>query len=144
MIVNLVLDLVLDLRQQLNGRIIAYTVMKIVMQKVRLVEVNLSTFEDYIKELNRRQRVKIPNLEKELSRFYHRDESKKVKDLGSDFHLIVMEAAIAQGQGNGNNNDKAQKEKEKKKKKEKEKKAKKQRDEASNYDKLSILPTSQE
>ncbi|KAG4979761.1 hypothetical protein GLYMA_12G068700v4 [Glycine max] len=76
--------------------------------------------------------------------------------------LLAMEAVIAQGQGNGNGNgngngkdkDKEEKEREKrekkekkekeKEKKEKEKKDKKQRDEATNYDKLSSLPTGQE
>ncbi|KAK7262330.1 hypothetical protein RJT34_29898 [Clitoria ternatea] len=77
--------------------------------------------------------------------------------------LIAMEAAIAQGQGNGNDNaqgnengngkgkdkgkDKVKKEKEKKEKKEKpvkEKKPKKVHDEASDYDKLTPLPSGQE
>ncbi|KOM50696.1 hypothetical protein LR48_Vigan08g152300 [Vigna angularis] len=68
--------------------------------------------------------------------------------------LMAMEAAIVQGQGNGNDNgngngngkgsDKKEKDKEKKEKKQKEKKPKKERDEASDYDKLSALPSGQE
>lgn len=67
-IVNLVPDPVMELRQQLNGRIAGDTVLKILMQKVRSVEVNLSALEEYIKELSRRQRVKMPDIEKELSK----------------------------------------------------------------------------
>ncbi|KAE9596516.1 hypothetical protein Lalb_Chr16g0376881 [Lupinus albus] len=37
------------------------------MQKVRTVEVNLSLLEEYIKELNKRLGVTIPDLQKELS-----------------------------------------------------------------------------
>lgn len=65
---NLIPEPVIDLRQQLNGRAAGDTVLKILMQKVKSVEVNLSALEDYIKELNKRQGVKIPDLEKELSR----------------------------------------------------------------------------
>jgi len=61
-------DPVLELRQQLNGRVAGDTVLKILMKKVRSVEVNLSALEDYLKELNRRQGAKIPDLEKQLSR----------------------------------------------------------------------------
>ncbi|XP_061374145.1 SUN domain-containing protein 5 [Gastrolobium bilobum] len=67
-VVNLIPDPVIELRQQLNGRITGDTVLKILMQKVRSVEVNLSALEGYIKELNKRQGVTIPDLEKELSR----------------------------------------------------------------------------
>lgn len=67
-IVKLVPDPVIELRQQLNGRIAGDTVLKILMQKVRSVEVCLSALEDYIKELNKRQGVTIPDLQKELSR----------------------------------------------------------------------------
>ncbi|XP_029129704.1 SUN domain-containing protein 5 isoform X2 [Cajanus cajan] len=66
--VNLIPDPVIDLRQQLSGRIAGDTILKILMQKVRSVEVNLSALEDYIKELNKKQAAKIPDLEKELSR----------------------------------------------------------------------------
>ncbi|RDY05815.1 SUN domain-containing protein 5, partial [Mucuna pruriens] len=83
MTVNLIPDPVIELRQQLNGRVAGDTVLKILMQKVRSVEVNLSALEDYIKELNRRQGVKIPDLEKELSRLSESLEQSKseIKDL---------------------------------------------------------------
>ncbi|KAH1157085.1 hypothetical protein GYH30_029733 [Glycine max] len=68
MTANLILDPVLELRQQLNGRVAGDTVLKILMQKVKSVEVNLSVLEDYIKELNRRQGVKLLDLDKEFSR----------------------------------------------------------------------------
>ncbi|KAG2375585.1 SUN domain-containing protein [Vigna angularis] len=61
-------DPVIELRQQLNGRVAGDTVLKILMKKVRSVEVNLSALEDYLKELNKRQGAKIPDLEKQLSR----------------------------------------------------------------------------
>ncbi|XP_027362564.1 SUN domain-containing protein 5 [Abrus precatorius] len=82
-IVNLIPDPVIELRQQLNGRIAGDTVLKILMQKVRSVEVNLSALEDYIKELNRRQGVKIPDLEKELSRLSESlgQSKSEIKDL---------------------------------------------------------------
>ncbi|KAJ1386094.1 SUN domain [Sesbania bispinosa] len=82
-IVNLLPDSVMELRQQLNGRIAGDTVLKILMQKVRSVEVNLSALEDCIKELNRRQGATIPNLEKELSRLSESlgQSKSEIKDL---------------------------------------------------------------
>lgn len=81
--VNLVPDPVIELRQQLNGRIAGDTVLMILMQKVRSVEVNLSALEDYIKELNRRQGVTIPDLEKELSKLSESlgQSKSEIKDL---------------------------------------------------------------
>ncbi|OIV92638.1 hypothetical protein TanjilG_17989 [Lupinus angustifolius] len=58
---------VIELRQQLNGRVGGETVLKILMQKVRTVEMNLSLLEEYIKELNKRLGVTIPDFQKELS-----------------------------------------------------------------------------
>ncbi|KAG5070288.1 hypothetical protein JHK85_002665 [Glycine max] len=83
MTANLIPDPVLELRQQLNGRVAGDTVLKILMQKVKSVEVNLSSLEDYIKELNSRQRVKIPDLEKELSRLSESlgQSKSEIKDL---------------------------------------------------------------
>ncbi|CAK8539294.1 unnamed protein product [Lathyrus sativus] len=77
--VNLVPDPVKELRQQLNGRITGDTVLKILMQKVKSVEVNLSTLEDYIKELNRRQEITIPNLEKEMLKLSESLEQSKTE-----------------------------------------------------------------
>jgi len=83
MTVNLIPDPVLELRQQLNGRVAGDTVLKILMKKVRSVEVNLSALEDYLKELNRRQGAKIPDLEKELSRLSESlgQSKSEIKDL---------------------------------------------------------------
>ncbi|CAI8589325.1 unnamed protein product [Vicia faba] len=78
-IVNLVPDPVKELRQQLNGRITGDTVLKILMQKVKSVEVNLSALEDYIKELNRRQGITIPNLEKVMFRLSESLEQSKTE-----------------------------------------------------------------
>lgn len=78
-IVNLVPDPVMELRQQLNGRITGDTVLKILMQKVKSVEVNLSALEDYIKELNRRQGITIPNLEKQMFRLSESLEQSKTE-----------------------------------------------------------------
>ncbi|XP_011654688.1 SUN domain-containing protein 5 isoform X1 [Cucumis sativus] len=66
--VNKFPDPVIEARQQLNGRIPGDTVLKILMQKVRSLESNLSVLEEYIKELNRRQGKLLPDLEKEIVR----------------------------------------------------------------------------
>ncbi|KAI8561456.1 hypothetical protein RHMOL_Rhmol04G0341200 [Rhododendron molle] len=62
-------DPVMEIRQQPNGRIHGDAALKILMQKVRSLEINLSVLEEYIKELNRRQGDVVPELEKELSRY---------------------------------------------------------------------------
>ncbi|RZC70864.1 hypothetical protein C5167_034008 [Papaver somniferum] len=54
--------------RQPNGRVPGDTVLKILMQKVRSLEVNLSVLQEYIKELNRRNEDVLPELEKELTR----------------------------------------------------------------------------
>ncbi|KAI3983928.1 hypothetical protein MKX01_021762 [Papaver californicum] len=59
---------VTEVRQQPNGRVPGDTVLKILMQKVRSLEVNLSVLQEYIKELNRRNEDVFPELEKELAR----------------------------------------------------------------------------
>ncbi|XP_019054533.1 PREDICTED: SUN domain-containing protein 2 isoform X3 [Nelumbo nucifera] len=61
-------DPVKEVRQQPNGRIPGDTVLKILMQKLRSLELNLSVLEEYIKELNRRQGDVLPELDKEMSR----------------------------------------------------------------------------
>ncbi|KAJ9549649.1 hypothetical protein OSB04_022192 [Centaurea solstitialis] len=52
-----------------NGRIHGDAVLKILMQKVRLHEKNLSLLEDYIKELNKRQGDVLPQLDVELAKY---------------------------------------------------------------------------
>ncbi|KAH7550108.1 hypothetical protein ACOSP7_024735 [Xanthoceras sorbifolium] len=61
-------DPLLEARQQPTGRIPGDTVLKILMQKVRSLELNFSVLEEYIKELNRRQQDVLPELNKELLR----------------------------------------------------------------------------
>ncbi|GKV31658.1 hypothetical protein SLEP1_g40331 [Rubroshorea leprosula] len=61
-------DPLIEVRQQPVGRIPSDTVLRILMLKVRSLELNLSVLEEYAKELNRRQGDVLPELEKELSR----------------------------------------------------------------------------
>ncbi|KAL6010276.1 hypothetical protein ACLOJK_000707 [Asimina triloba] len=56
-----------EVRQKPVGRIPSDTVLKIVMQKVRTLELNLSALDGYIKETNRRYGSALPSLEKDLS-----------------------------------------------------------------------------
>ncbi|KAB2620750.1 hypothetical protein D8674_039508 [Pyrus ussuriensis x Pyrus communis] len=74
---------VMKVRQQPNGRIPSDSVLKILMQKVRSLELNLAVLEEYIKELNRRQGGILPEVGKELLRIsLLLDESKtEIKDL---------------------------------------------------------------
>lgn len=65
---NKVPDPIVEIRQQPIGRIPGDTVLKILMQKVRSLELNLSVLEEYVKEYNRRQQDVIPDINKELSR----------------------------------------------------------------------------
>lgn len=67
-ILNNIPDPVIEVRQHPNGRIPGDTVLKILMQKVRSLELNLSVLEEYIKELNRRQGAVLPEFDKEISR----------------------------------------------------------------------------
>uniref|UniRef100_A0A5B7AII1 SUN domain-containing protein n=1 Tax=Davidia involucrata TaxID=16924 RepID=A0A5B7AII1_DAVIN len=80
---NKIPDPAMEVRQQPNGRIPGDSVLKILMQKVRTLELNLSVLEEYIKELNRRQGDVLPNLDKELSRISLLLEKSKteIKDL---------------------------------------------------------------
>lgn len=56
-------------RQHPNNRLHADAALKVVLQKVGLLELNLSVLEEYIKELNRRRVDFFPELDKELSKF---------------------------------------------------------------------------
>nr|XP_043607486.1 SUN domain-containing protein 5 [Erigeron canadensis] len=58
-----------DLVTKGNGRIHGDAVLKILMQKVRLLEKNLSLLENYIKEFNKRQSDLIPQLDVELVKY---------------------------------------------------------------------------
>lgn len=80
---NKILEPVMKVRQQPNGRIPGDSVLKILMQKVRSLELNLSVLEEYIKELNRRQGDVLPEVGKELLRISLLLEQSKmeIKDL---------------------------------------------------------------
>ncbi|PQP99700.1 uncharacterized protein Pyn_02740 [Prunus yedoensis var. nudiflora] len=65
---NKIPEPVMKVRQQPNGRIPGDSVLKILMQKVRSLELNFSVLEEYIKELNRRQGDILPEVGKELLR----------------------------------------------------------------------------
>ncbi|XP_047325943.1 SUN domain-containing protein 5-like isoform X2 [Impatiens glandulifera] len=79
-----------EVRQQANGRNHADAVLKILMQKVRSLELNLSILEEYIKELNRRQGDILPDLQNEVSRYSVILEKSKndIKDI-SEWKEIV-------------------------------------------------------
>ncbi|KAG8375124.1 hypothetical protein BUALT_Bualt10G0067700 [Buddleja alternifolia] len=55
-------------RHHPSNRLHADAALKVVLQKVRSLELNLSLLEEYIKELNKRQGDVLPELGKELSR----------------------------------------------------------------------------
>lgn len=58
-----------DVKPQKSGRIHADAILKILMQKVRSLEINLSVLEEYVKEMNKRQGDMIPDMDKELARY---------------------------------------------------------------------------
>ncbi|KAL8536387.1 hypothetical protein ACS0TY_011850 [Phlomoides rotata] len=62
-------DSFLKPRQHSNSRLHADAALKVVLQKVRVLEMNLSVLEEYIKELNKRREDYLPMLDKELSKF---------------------------------------------------------------------------
>ncbi|KAK8690722.1 hypothetical protein V6N13_074250 [Hibiscus sabdariffa] len=61
-------DPLTEIKQLPVGRIPSDTVLKILMQKVRSLDLNLSVLEEYIKELNRREADVLPEINSELSR----------------------------------------------------------------------------
>ncbi|XAR70162.1 hypothetical protein NMG60_11026932 [Bertholletia excelsa] len=88
-------DPVMEVRPQPNGRIHADAVVKILLQKVRSLEVNLSVLEEYIKELNRRHGDALPELQEDLHRYLELLDKSKT-DIN---HLLewkeIMEKGIA-------------------------------------------------
>lgn len=70
-------------RQQSNGRTHGDAVLKILLQKVRALELNLSVLEKYIKELSKRQGDILPELDNEISQVSDLLEKSKleIKDL---------------------------------------------------------------
>ncbi|KAL4332404.1 hypothetical protein GQ457_07G004280 [Hibiscus cannabinus] len=76
-------DPLTEIKQLPVGRIPSDTVLKILMQKVRSLDLNLSVLEEYIKELNRREADVLPEINSELSRISLLLEKTKtdIKDL---------------------------------------------------------------
>ncbi|KAJ8555898.1 hypothetical protein K7X08_013394 [Anisodus acutangulus] len=70
-------------RQQSNGRTHGDAVLKILLQKVRALELNLSVLEQYIKELSKRQGDILPEVDNEISQVSELLEKSKleIKDL---------------------------------------------------------------
>ncbi|EPS61258.1 hypothetical protein M569_13540, partial [Genlisea aurea] len=56
-------------KQHSNNRLHADAALKVLLQKVRSLELNLAMLEEYIKELNKRGGDFLPELDKELSKF---------------------------------------------------------------------------
>ncbi|KZV35190.1 SUN domain-containing protein 2-like [Dorcoceras hygrometricum] len=66
-------------RQQQSNRLHADAALKVLLQKVRLLELNLSVLEEYIKELNKGQGDVLPRLDQELSKFSVLIEKRKLE-----------------------------------------------------------------
>lgn len=83
---------VMGVRQQPNGRIPVDAVLKILMQKVRSLELNLSVLEEYIKELNHQQREILPELGSEMSRMSALLEkrNKEIRDIMKWKEITVL------------------------------------------------------
>ena len=64
-----------------NSRIPGDTVLKILMQKVRSLELNLSVLEEYLKEVNQRQGELVPEIDKEIAKIISLLESER-KEIG--------------------------------------------------------------
>ncbi|GER53806.1 galactose-binding protein [Striga asiatica] len=56
-------------RQHPNSRLHADAALKVVLQKVRSIELNMEVLEEYIKQLHKRRGDVLPELEKELTKF---------------------------------------------------------------------------
>ncbi|GAV88781.1 Sad1_UNC domain-containing protein [Cephalotus follicularis] len=76
---TLIPDPVIEVKHQPNVRIPGDTAMKILLQKVRSLDLNLAMLEEYIKELSRRQWDVLPGLDKELSRIALLFEKSKIE-----------------------------------------------------------------
>ncbi|PIN05434.1 hypothetical protein CDL12_22028 [Handroanthus impetiginosus] len=66
-------------KQYPNNRLHADAALKVVLQKVRALELNLSLLEEYIKELNKRRGDFLPELDKELSKLSSLLEKSKLE-----------------------------------------------------------------
>ncbi|XP_073055593.1 SUN domain-containing protein 5-like [Primulina eburnea] len=73
------LDPKVKTRQHQNNRLHADAALKVLLQKVRLLELNLSVLEEYIKELNKGQGDVFPRLDRELSKFSALIEKRKME-----------------------------------------------------------------
>ncbi|KAI3713518.1 hypothetical protein L1987_72096 [Smallanthus sonchifolius] len=79
-----------------NGRIHGDAVLKILMQKVRLLEKNLSLLENYIKELNKRQGDVFPQLDVEVGKYSELVENTRVQIKDLLLWKATMEKEIAE------------------------------------------------
>ena len=91
-VISKIPDPVMEVRKQPNGRVPGDTILKILMQKVRSLELNLSVLEDYIKEMNRRQRDLLPGIDTELAKISSLLEKSKreMKDLLEWKEIMVL------------------------------------------------------
>ncbi|GAB4857578.1 hypothetical protein Ancab_015487 [Ancistrocladus abbreviatus] len=76
-------DPVIEVRQKPNSRIPGDAVLKILMQKVRSLELNMSLLEEYLRELNQRHGEVMPDINQEISRISSLVENgrKEIKEL---------------------------------------------------------------
>ncbi|KAL3652816.1 hypothetical protein CASFOL_002497 [Castilleja foliolosa] len=81
-------------KQHPNSRLHADAALKVVLQKVRSIELNLSVLEEYIKELHKRRGDVLPELEKELSKFNALLEKSKLEMKGLMEWKEILEKAI--------------------------------------------------
>ncbi|XP_042033873.1 SUN domain-containing protein 5-like isoform X1 [Salvia splendens] len=87
-------DLLHKARQLPHSRVHADAALKVLLQKVRSLESNLSVLEDYIKELNRRRVDYLPELDKELNKFSALLEKTKLEMKGLLEWKEIMEKGI--------------------------------------------------
>ncbi|KAI3468594.1 hypothetical protein Pfo_025257 [Paulownia fortunei] len=87
-------DPILKARQHPNNRLHADAALKVVLQKVRSLELNLSVLEEYIKELNKRRGDFLPELDKELLRFSALLEKSKLETKNLLEWKEIMEKGI--------------------------------------------------
>lgn len=81
-------------RQLQNNRLHADAALKVLLQKVRLLELNLSVLEEYIKELNKGHGDVLPRLDQELSKFSVLIEKRKLEIKGLLEWKKIMEQGV--------------------------------------------------
>ena len=73
-----------EVRQQVAGRISSEAVLKILMQKLRSLQLSLSVLEEYTRELDRRYGGALPDLRKEIS-----NKALLLENIGSEIKNLV-------------------------------------------------------